>query len=345
MTTQAVPRRGHDSRTLPVVSALEAHGLVDPVRHLEAVEVVEQALGARAGETTSLRRRLAELAGYVGGAFVVAAAALFLADQWTDLSVLQRVGLLGGIAVLLFAAGLATRPTGRRAGDLSAEQQQVRRRLASVLFTAGAAAGAATTVVWLIDVIEGRGTEMTEGNWIGLGGAVVLVVLATVGYLLAHSLLGLLAVAVGVAYGVPFALGVLEVQEPVWIGASFLVVGVTWLALTERDVWHELVPARVVGALFVLVGAQVPVTSEDPWIAYLLTLLVAGVGFAMYVGRRAWPYLAVGVVGVTLAVPEALMDWTEGSLGTAGVLLVAGVTLLGASLLGLRLRKEVEQTA
>ncbi|HEX6485476.1 MAG TPA: hypothetical protein VF012_02095, partial [Nocardioidaceae bacterium] len=55
------------------------------------------------------------------------------------------------------------------------------------------------------------------------------------------------------------------------------------------------------------------------------------------------PYLAVGVVGVTLAVPEALLDWTEGSLGTAGVLLVAGVTLLGASLLGLRLRKEVEE--
>ena len=67
------------------------------------------------------------------------------------------------------------------------------------------------------------------------------------------------------------------------------------------------------------------------------------IGFAVYVAKRAWPYLLAGVAGVTLAVPEALLDWTEGSLGTAGVLLVAGVTLLGASLLGLRLHGETER--
>ncbi|HEX6248569.1 MAG TPA: hypothetical protein VFZ64_11915 [Nocardioidaceae bacterium] len=341
MTTKAASRRGHDSRTLHVVSALEDHGLVDPARHLEAMDVVEQSLGIRAVEGAPMRRRLAELAGYVGGAFVVAAAGLFLADQWPNLSVAQRVGLLGGITVLLLAAGLAVRRTGGGIQALSGEQQQVRRRLASVLFTAGAAAGAATTVVWLIDLIEQRGTEMTEGNWIGLGGSLVLIVLALGGYLLAHSLLGQLAVALGAAYAVPFALGVAEVEDPIVIGIVVLVVGAVWLVLAERGAWHELVPARVIGSLFVLVGAQIPIGSDQPWVAYLLTILVAGVGFAMYVGRRAWPYLAVGVVGVTLAVPEALMDWTEGSLGTAGVLLVAGVTLLGASLLGLRLRKEV----
>ena len=47
------------------------------------------------------------------------------------------------------------------------------------------------------------------------------------------------------------------------------------------------------------------------------------------------------VAAITLVVPEALLDWTDGSLGTAGMLLATGVTLLVASLLGLRLRQEV----
>ncbi|HWL97180.1 MAG TPA: hypothetical protein VNP20_07520, partial [Nocardioidaceae bacterium] len=62
---------------------------------------------------------------------------------------------------------------------------------------------------------------------------------------------------------------------------------------------------------------------------------------------RAVPYLGAAVAALTLAVPEALLDWTDGSLGPVGVLLVSGVTLLVAGLLGLRLRKEVgeEQAA
>jgi hypothetical protein len=63
----------------------------------------------------------------------------------------------------------------------------------------------------------------------------------------------------------------------------------------------------------------------------------------VFMARPSWPYLAVGVIGVTLAVPEALLDWTEGSVGAAGVLLVSGATLLAASLLGLRLRREVQE--
>jgi len=52
------------------------------------------------------------------------------------------------------------------------------------------------------------------------------------------------------------------------------------------------------------------------------------------------------VVAVTLAVPQALLDWAGDSLGPAGLLLAAGLTLLVTSLLGLRLRQEVtEETA
>lgn len=343
MTTSTTPRRAHDKRVLPVVSALEGHGLVDPSRHDEAVAVVDQALGGQVIAATTLRRRLAELAGYVGGALVVAAGALFAADQWMNLSVVQQVGLLAGIAVLLFAAGVTVGVTGGGLATLRAGTQPVRQRLASVLFTAGAVAAAAAVVVWLIDVIEQRGTEMEEGTLIGMGGAFTLIVVAAVGYLLAPTLLGQAAVAVGAGYAIPFTLDTVGDLDPLPLGMMFLAVGLVWLALAEKGLWQELLAGRIIGAVFVVVGAQIPVGSDQAWIGYLVTLLVAAAGFAMYVARHAWPYLAVGVVGVTLAVPEALLDWTEGSLGTAGVLLVAGVTLLGASLLGLRLRKEVEE--
>lgn len=343
MTTSTTPRRAHDKRVLPVVSALEGHGLVDPSRHDEAVAVVDQALGGQVVEATTLRRRLAELAGYVGGALVVAAGALFVADQWMNLSVVQQVGLLVGIAVLLFAAGVTVGVTGGGLATLRAGTQPVRQRLASVLFTAGAVAAAAAVVVWLIDVVEQRGTEVEEGTLIGMGGAFTLIAVAAVGYLLAPTLLGQAAVAVGAGYAIPFTLDTFGDLDPLPLGMIFLAVGLVWLALAEKGLWQELLAGRIIGAVFVVVGAQIPVGSDQPWIGYLVTLLVAAAGFAMYVARHAWPYLAVGVVGVTLAVPEALLDWTEGSLGTAGVLLVAGVTLLGASLLGLRLRKEVEE--
>jgi hypothetical protein len=344
MTTQVEPRRLHDDRVLPVVSALEDGGLVDPTRHDEAVEIVARALGGEEAESTTLRHRLAELAGYVGGALVVAAGALFVADQWANLSVGRQVGLLAGIAVLLFGAGLVLAVTGGGLVAMRADTQPVRRRLAGVLFTGGAVMGAAAVVVWLIEVIEQRGTEMEEGTLIGMGGAFTLIALAGLGYAMAPSLLGQAAVAVGAAYAIPFTLDTFgDIGDAVVLGAAFLGVGLVWLVLAERGVWRERVAARVVGSGFVLVGAQIPaVASDHEWVGYLLTVLVAGAGFAMYVARRAWPYLALGVAGVTLAVPEALLDWTEGSLGTAGVLLVAGVTLLGASLLGLRLRREVE---
>lgn len=338
-------RKAPDRRVLPLVTALEQHGLLEPSRHDEAVEVVDRALGGQTMEATTLRRRLAELAGYVGGALVVAAGALYLADQWDNLSLAVQVGLPVVVGVLLFVAGITVGVTGGGMAVLRDGTQPVRQRLASVLFTAGAVAEAAAVVIWLIDVIERRGTEMEEGSWIGLGGSLTLVVLAAVGYALSPTLLGQLAVAAGCAYGVPFTVDTLTTGDlpQIPLGLALLGLGMVWLLLAERGIWQELLAGRVIGSVLAVVGAQIPIGSDQAWIGYLLTLLVAVAGFVLYVRMRAWPYLAVGVVGVTLAVPEALLDWTEGSLGTAGVLLVAGVTLLGASLLGLRLRKEVTE--
>jgi hypothetical protein len=125
------------------------------------------------------------------------------------------------------------------------------------------------------------------------------------------------------------------------IGVSLLLVAVVWLALTETGVFHERTIARTFGVVLALLGAQVPaLDGTHSWLGYLLTAAVALAGIVVYLRRAAWPYLAVAVLAVTLVVPEAVSDWTEGSLGAVGGVLVAGITLLGASLAGYRLRAE-----
>ncbi len=344
MTTSMAPRKVHDRRSALVVTALEGRGLVDVSRHDEVIDVVDGVLAGHAFEPATMRRRLSELAGYVGGALVVAAGVFFVADRWESLSVPQQVGLLAGIGVLLVVAAVTVGLTGGGLATLRSGVQPVRQRLASVLFTAGAAAGTSAVVVGLADVIQRRGTEMTQGPLIGLAGSATFILVCGVGYALAPTVLGQVGVAAGAAFAIPFTLDSVGDVEAVPTGLLFLALGLAWLALAETGFWREVMVGRLVGAAFALIGAQIPVGSDQAWVGYLLTFLVALGGFGVYVARHAWPYLAIGVVGVTLAVPEAVYDWTEGALGTAWVLLVAGVTLLGASLLGLRLRQEVTES-
>jgi hypothetical protein len=335
MTTR--PHSVRDTRTLPLVSALVDAQLVDPARRDEAATVVDRVLGGQSTRTPALKRRLAELAGYVGGAFVVSAAAIFLTAQWDDLSTGQQVGLLAGIAVLLAGTALALGIAAD--GGLAAARQglePVRRRLTGVLLTGAAASAAGAVGLWVDDAFAG------DGTWPGIIGFGTLAVLSLVGYLVAPTVVGQLGVAAGAVALVAVVVDELQ-GDSVAAGLLVLGVGVAWLVATELGLWRETASARVIGSVLAVVGAQLPVFDFDGsrWVAYLLLSLVAAAAFATYVVRPAWPYLAAGVIAVTLVVPEALIDWTDNSLGPAGALLAAGGALLVASLVGFRLRKEV----
>jgi len=287
-----------------VVSGLVDAGLLDPARSAEAETVVQGALREGPVSSAPLRRRLAEIAGYVGGAFVVGAAWLFFSATWDDLGRAGQVSLLLVSAAVLVAGGLLLARAERRAG--ADPLDSIRGRLAAVLLTGGAACTAFGAGIWLDGVL---------GN-----GELVVVLAALAGVL----------VAVGGYLAVPFPLGLLV-----------LLLGGVWLGLAERGVWRERTTARVIGCVIAFVGAQIPVADEQAWVAYLATAGLGAAAFGLYVGTRSWPYLATGVIAVTVAVPEALYDWAGGSLGAAGILLATGVTLLVASLAGLRLRQEV----
>jgi hypothetical protein len=328
-----------DSRTAPLVSALVDACLLDPGRRDEAMSVVERVLGSQSTATASLRKRLAELAGYVGAAFVVSAAAIFVFSQWDDLSRSQQVVLLGAIAVLLAAAGLAiglVTPGG--IAEVRRGEEPVRRRLSGVLLTGASGSSASAVGLWMDQAVPNHETQ------VGLAGFGTLTLLSLLGYVVAPTLVGQLAVAVGAVALVSVVVDELQ-GDSVAAGVSILGVGVLWLLATERCLWREVASARVIGCGLVLVGAQIPVfgSEETRWVAYVATALVAAAALAVYVARPAWPYLAAGVIAVTLVVPEVLIDWTDNALGPAGGLLTVGVTLLVTSLLGFRLRKEISE--
>jgi hypothetical protein len=324
-----------------VVDGLVDAGLVDPARRAEADTVVRDALGSGAAPsplTGSLRRRMAEIAGYVGGAFVVGAAVLFFSATWADLTLGVQVGLLLGTAAILVAAALALAAAARPRGGLAAEHEAVRRRLASVLMT-GAAGSAAFGAGLLLDDRVST-TELATAL-----AALVGLVVSLVGYRVAPTTVGQLGIVVPALVAIPAFLASLDTESssPLPLAALYLLLGAAWLVLAERGVWHEVLPARVIGCVVAVFGAQVPVFDTPAWPGYVATAAVGVAAFWLYVVTRAWPYLATGVVAVTIAVPEALSDWFEGALGAAGVLLATGVTLLLAALAGLRLRQEVAE--
>jgi hypothetical protein len=335
MSTQR-ETRVRERRAHGVVDALVGRGLVDPARRLEAVDVVHVALDQPEVEANPRGSRLPELLGYLGGALVISAAALFFALQWGDLTTRQQVLLLAAGAVALAVVAGVLVAAGGGFAAMRTQSQAARRRLAGVLFTGSAALAAAAVGAQLASATgEDTSTHV-------LVACLTMLVLAVAGYVAAPTVVGMLAAAVAAFATVGLVLDEFGDVQPAAYGALVAALGVAWVVLAETGVWHEVTSSRVVGCILVVAGAQIPVFDFEggsPWIAYLMLAAVAVSGFWLYVARNAWPYLAAGVVSVTLVVPEALADWTDGSLGAAGGMLVAGVTLLVASLVGMRLRR------
>lgn len=288
----------------------------------------------RPGTTASPARggRLAEIAGYLGGALLLGAAALFLNSGWDDLNEASRVVILAGLTVLLLVAGGAVALTsGQPVRELGNQDDSVRRRLVSVLWTFAAASATGATGL-------GVGVE----GWKLVAASAVGLLVAVITYSLVPSVVGQLGLWVGsiaLVAGLVERIGADAGTTP--YAVALVALGGAWVAMGLARTVRDREVALATGAAIALFGAQLPVYSDQQWVAYVLTAGVALAGFMGYLSTRSWSVLTAGVLATTLVVPEALYDWTEGSVSAAGSLLVAGLTLLAASAAGLRLRQEV----
>jgi hypothetical protein len=323
-----------DVRPGTIVSALIQAGLLSAEERERAEAVIDQLLSAKRpkGSRAPTRGRLLEVAGYVGGALVASAVVLFAAMSWADLGLASRLLLLAASAVVLgVASALLIVDAGGRAA-LFAPRHLSRRVLTGVLFTLadGALAGLAGVA---------GDARVDRGAVVAVITGLVLVLAAGCTYRLTAGVVSQVAAMVGVLVAAVGAVELLSVPSSRSVPLVIACVGLLWLGLAESPWIREVVTGRVLGCTALLVGIQSLIGDRPNWPAFLLLTLVGLAALARYLLRLGWPFLATGVLGLTLGITEWVFDLTGGQLGVAGALLVGGVILLGTAVAGLRLRR------
>lgn len=282
--------------------------------------------------------RVAEALGYLGAAFVVSAGAVLLGEFWADLTVAAQSVLVGVIALALLAAG-----AGLRGG-----QDPAVGRLVGVLWFGSVAGMVLLTHLLVEEAVDVQG----EGALLA-----VSAVGAAYGGILWWYRPGALQ---GLATFLAVVLGLYALFEMVASGRARGVADLFGLALWGLGLawgllgWGGLLrPERgtlAVGALATLVGAQIlvfqageglPVIGEPSALGLLLGLATAVGLIAASVATARTVLLGLGTGGMVVFVPQGVHHFFGETLGVPVALLVAGLVVLAAAVLAVRLRREV----
>ena len=262
---------------------------------------------------------LAEIAGYLGGAFVVIAVTIVTARQWEAFTQLQRGILFGALAIALFALGTFV-------GTSTA----VKSRLAGLLFGLAAASTTGTLVIFN----PNRDTPIIAF----LAGTAI----ALIGYYIVQTFVGHV-----ILYGYIFIAGIMAVSDltpdgagmAIYIGAYFLILGGTWTFLTYRK-YLDGILGYLFGGGTLFIATQVLFIDAEHWLSYISMVLVAGATAWLYLRVHAWPLVLTAVLTTTVGVGEFVAETLGGSVGAALGLFAAGAALVTSSLLALRNKRE-----
>jgi hypothetical protein len=305
----------------------------------EQADSVRAALVAATGRSRSatLPGRLAEVLGYVGGGLMLGGAVLLASTSWQQLSPGARGVVLLVVALVLLFAGVAVAGGLREVLGLARGPASVRRRIVGVLFALSSIPAALATT----ELVAPHGAD----HWSDLASAVVGLMVAVGSYVVLSSAPQLVAGVVFSGLALHSAIGdVFGWGEPA-SAIGFLALGVVWSVLTATGWVRETSLGWSAGAALCLLGAHEPgIGVWAPW-SYCLTIAVALVAFTIYVRARTTVLLAAGVVGVVVAVPEAIWDWTGGALGGPLIVLITGAVLLAAGGAGLRVHRHGQRRA
>jgi len=263
---------------------------------------------------------LAEIAGYLGGAFVVIAVTIVTARQWVAFTELQRGILFGALAIALFALGTYV-------GTSTA----VKSRLAGLLF--GLAAGSTTGTLAILDSNRDAPTIAF------LAGTAI----ALIGYYIVQTFVGHV-----ILFGYIFIAGIMALSDlipdgsrmAIYVGTYFLVLGGAWTFISYRKYLDTLL-GYIFGGATLFIATQVLFIDAEHWLSYLAMAAVAGTTAWLYLRVHAWPLVLTAVLTTTVGVGEFVARTLGGSLGAALGLFAAGAALVTSSLLALRNKREI----
>jgi uncharacterized membrane protein len=269
--------------------------------------------------TDSRKSVLAEIAGYLGGTFVVIAVTILTAKQWEAFTQLQRGILFGVLAIALSALALFV-----------GKSTAVKSRLSGLLF--GLAAASTTGSLAIIDPKRDAPTIAF------LAGTAI----ALIGYYIVQTFVGHV-----VLFGYIFITGIMALSDltpdgagmQLFVGLYLLALGSAWIFFTYRKYLDGMI-GYFFGGGTLFIATQVLFIRTEHLISYLSMVAVATATAWLYLRVHAWPLVLTAVLTTTVGVGEFVAQTLGGSLGAVLGLFAAGAALVTSSLLALRNKRE-----
>ena len=257
----------------------------------------------------------AEIAAYLGGAFILIATILLAGDYWQEAPRFVRVGSLGLLSILLAIIAIFL-------GNLNA----MRLRLASVLFMGSAIAATGSIALT---------TEMNSAPWGPFTLGAVISLAAFIKY--KHEILH-----IG-AYGYLFIaglmiLGEITKNEPeidsvyaiYWVILATIWLYLSWCRMIDQTLGY------LISAATLFLATQFLFLSDHRPTSYLVALIAVPILAWIYLQDRRWPLLLGGVAITTFTTGEFVGATLGGRLSALMGLMAAGITLITTSIVAIR---------
>jgi hypothetical protein len=260
---------------------------------------------------------LAEITGYLGGAFILISLSVFVADRFDDLNRNIRSGLFTSLSLLLGAIALWL-----------GVQTALHARLSSVL----ALGSSATMTIALATYFEidrapvfafAVGTAMSIFYF--YKNRAELLPLGTAAFLFITSIM----VAATIVREDTDAL-TMPVAASFWLGLASI-----WIYLAFNRKIHATL-GYVLGAGLLFLATQVFFNQNQRLISYSVAAISVFALTRIYLRERVWPLLVAPLVIANISIAEIVAGTLGGSLGAVSGLFVAGVLLIFTSLFVIR---------
>jgi hypothetical protein len=266
-------------------------------------------------ETDSRKSIFAEIAAYLGGAFVVISALFIAAKFWGDAPrALQAASAaIVAIALLLIAHLL---------GDVNA----MRLRLTSVL-SMGSAIATTGAAAFAADTDGAPWFPLLAGCAVALYSFIryrhEILQIGAYGYLFITGLM-----TIGRFYGV-------EPEDSAIYPLYWVALASIWLYLSyERKIDQTL--GYLIAAATFFIASQFLFATDHRLISYFISLTAAPALAFIFLTDRRWPLLFGAVAITTVTAGEFVAATLGGSMGALLGLFAAGITLISTSMVAIR---------
>jgi hypothetical protein len=297
-------------RLQKVLGSLESEGLLTN----EQVNLVNTRFESLEG-SDSRKSIFAEIAAYLGGAFISIATIFLVANIWDEAPRALRVGALTTLAIALFV-------TATLLGNVTA----MRLRLTSVLSLGSAIAASAAT---------GFAFDFDGAPWLPLSVGTVISLYVFIKY--KHEILH-----VG-TYVYLFITGLMilgsitsiEPEDSVVYPLYWIILASIWLYLSWSRMINQTLGYLISAATYFL-ASQFLFTMDHRRVSYLVSLVIAPLLAWIFLQDRRWPLLLGAVLITTVTTGEFVAATLGGSLGALLGLLAAGIALITTSMVAIR---------